>query len=139
MLQAVAEGKFNDLDNLITRRIPLEDFVEKGIKALVNEKDEHGVSPHSFPRSFLAPLISRSRFVVKILVYPGKRVVGWGVYSWSLIDVHRSAYECAHGYKRGTSFVALSSFELIMNHETASFISKHMTAFRLSVVTEEPC
>ena len=42
MLQAVAEGKFNNIDKLITRRIPLEDFVEKGIKALINEKDEHG-------------------------------------------------------------------------------------------------
>ncbi|KAI0752576.1 alcohol dehydrogenase GroES domain protein [Daedaleopsis nitida] len=41
MLQAVAEGKFGGLENLITRRIGLEDFVEKGIKALINEKDTH--------------------------------------------------------------------------------------------------
>ncbi|TBU63555.1 GroES-like protein [Dichomitus squalens] len=44
MLKAVAEGKFNGIENIITRRIGLEDFVEKGIKALVNEKDEQGES-----------------------------------------------------------------------------------------------
>ena len=42
MLKAVAAGKFGGLENLITRRITLEDFVEKGLKALINEKDEHG-------------------------------------------------------------------------------------------------
>ena len=42
MLRAVAEGKFNGLENLITRRIGLEDFVEKGIHALIHEKDQHG-------------------------------------------------------------------------------------------------
>ncbi|PIL28873.1 hypothetical protein GSI_08919 [Ganoderma sinense ZZ0214-1] len=41
MLKAVAAGKFNELENLITRRIWLEDVVEKGIKALMYEKDEH--------------------------------------------------------------------------------------------------
>lgn len=52
MLQAVAEGKFNDIDKLITRRIPLEDFVEKGIKALINEKDEHGQHIRSLTWTF---------------------------------------------------------------------------------------
>ncbi|KAM5545885.1 hypothetical protein V8D89_000011 [Ganoderma adspersum] len=42
VLEAVAAGKFNRLENLITRRITLEDFVEKGIKALMYKKDEHG-------------------------------------------------------------------------------------------------
>ena len=42
MLRAVAAGKFNGLENLITRRITLEDFVDKGMKALIYEKDEHG-------------------------------------------------------------------------------------------------
>nr|VWO99721.1 F-box and WD domain protein [Ganoderma boninense] len=42
MLKAVAAGKFGGLENLITRRITLEDFVEKGLKALISEKDEHG-------------------------------------------------------------------------------------------------
>ncbi|KAI0704212.1 alcohol dehydrogenase GroES domain protein [Cerioporus squamosus] len=41
MLDAVAEGKFKGLENLITRRIGLEDFVEKGIHALIHEKDQH--------------------------------------------------------------------------------------------------
>ena len=44
MLQAVADGKITGLDVLITRRIPFEDFIEKGINALINEKDEHGSS-----------------------------------------------------------------------------------------------
>ena len=46
MLRAVAEGRFNlnGLESLITRRISLEDFVEKGIKALIHEKDKHGES-----------------------------------------------------------------------------------------------
>ncbi|RPD60647.1 alcohol dehydrogenase GroES domain protein [Lentinus tigrinus ALCF2SS1-7] len=41
MLRAVAEGKFKGLENLITRRIGLEDFVDKGIHALIHEKDQH--------------------------------------------------------------------------------------------------
>nr|VWP01421.1 Aspartyl proteinase [Ganoderma boninense] len=42
MLEAVAAGKFDGLENLITRRITLEELVEKGIKALMYEKDEQG-------------------------------------------------------------------------------------------------
>ncbi|KAM5546076.1 hypothetical protein V8D89_000202 [Ganoderma adspersum] len=41
MLDALRQGHFGDLSSLITRRIPLEDFVEKGIKALLHEKDQH--------------------------------------------------------------------------------------------------
>ncbi|KAI0773007.1 alcohol dehydrogenase GroES domain protein [Trametes elegans] len=55
LIQAVAEGKFEGLDTLITRRIGLEDVVDKGIKALINEKDEHVkilVSPDVKPGSF---------------------------------------------------------------------------------------
>ncbi|EIW53227.1 alcohol dehydrogenase GroES domain protein [Trametes versicolor FP-101664 SS1] len=50
MLDAVADGRFpvDGLESLVTRRIPLEDLVEKGIKALLHETDKH----------------------VKILVYP---------------------------------------------------------------------
>ena len=44
MLEALGQGRFGDLSNLITRRIPLEDFVEKGMKALIHEKDQHGTS-----------------------------------------------------------------------------------------------
>ncbi|KAH9925051.1 alcohol dehydrogenase GroES domain protein [Epithele typhae] len=44
VLQALAEGKFPGLESLITRRIGLEDCLEKGILALINEKDEHGKS-----------------------------------------------------------------------------------------------
>lgn len=47
MMNAIADGTFpvDGMDSLITRRIPLEDLVEKGIKALLYEKDEHGVWP----------------------------------------------------------------------------------------------
>lgn len=43
LLQSVAEGNFADLTTLITRRIPLEDLVDKGIMALIHEKHEHGL------------------------------------------------------------------------------------------------
>ncbi|KAH9848120.1 alcohol dehydrogenase GroES domain protein [Lenzites betulinus] len=43
MMNAIADGTFpvDGMESLITRRIPLEDLVEKGIKALLHEKDEH--------------------------------------------------------------------------------------------------
>ena len=44
MLEAVADGKFDGIEKLITRRISLEDFVEKGINALIHERDEQGLS-----------------------------------------------------------------------------------------------
>ncbi len=44
LLQAIAQGKFSDMTSLITRRIPLEDLVDKGIMALIHEKHEHGPS-----------------------------------------------------------------------------------------------
>ncbi|KAI0761327.1 alcohol dehydrogenase GroES domain protein [Trametes elegans] len=58
LIQAVAQGKFEGLETLVTRRIGLEDVVDKGIKALINEKDEHVkilVSPDLKPgrRSYL--------------------------------------------------------------------------------------
>ncbi|PCH37496.1 alcohol dehydrogenase GroES domain protein [Wolfiporia cocos MD-104 SS10] len=52
LLQAVAAGKIKGLDELVTRKIALEDFVEMGIKALINEKNKH----------------------IKILVHPQKRL-----------------------------------------------------------------
>lgn len=39
LLQAVAGGKLTGLEDLITRKIALEEFVDKGIKALIEEKD----------------------------------------------------------------------------------------------------
>ncbi|RPD75903.1 alcohol dehydrogenase GroES domain protein [Lentinus tigrinus ALCF2SS1-7] len=41
LLQTVAQGKFADLTSLITRRIPMEDLVDRGIMALIHEKHEH--------------------------------------------------------------------------------------------------
>ena len=42
MLGAVAAGKFKGIEKLITRKIAMEDLVEKGIMALLHEKDKHG-------------------------------------------------------------------------------------------------
>ncbi len=68
MLDAVAEGKFKGLEDLITRRIGLEDFVEKGIRALIHEKDQHG------SRSLLSLICSvANKITVKILVHPSQR------------------------------------------------------------------
>ncbi|KZT08048.1 alcohol dehydrogenase GroES domain protein [Laetiporus sulphureus 93-53] len=39
LIQAVADGKFPGLEELITRKIVLDDLVEEGIKALINDKD----------------------------------------------------------------------------------------------------
>ncbi|KAI0725437.1 alcohol dehydrogenase GroES domain protein [Fomitopsis betulina] len=49
LINAVAEGRFSNLEELITRRIALDDFVEKGIKTLIADKDTQ----------------------IKILVHPG--------------------------------------------------------------------
>ncbi|KAH9903230.1 L-threonine 3-dehydrogenase [Cubamyces lactineus] len=64
ILQAMAEGKLGDLRSLITARVPLEDFVEKGVKALANEKDKHGMTAHD--RS----LAGADAPIVKILIRP---------------------------------------------------------------------
>ncbi|KZT69314.1 alcohol dehydrogenase GroES domain protein [Daedalea quercina L-15889] len=40
VLKAVSEGRIPGLEELITRKIGLDDFVEKGIKALIAEKDK---------------------------------------------------------------------------------------------------
>ena len=44
LLQAVGQGYFAGLENLITRKIGLEDLVDKGIKGLIHEKDEMGTN-----------------------------------------------------------------------------------------------
>lgn len=38
----MAAGKLTGVEELITRKIDLEDVVDQGILALVNEKDKHG-------------------------------------------------------------------------------------------------
>ena len=40
MLEAVAAKKFKGIEKLITRKIAIEDLVEKGIMALLYEKDK---------------------------------------------------------------------------------------------------
>ena len=65
LLQSVAEGNFADLTTLITRRIPLEDLVDKGIMALIHEKHEHGLFISLCPHT-----LADGEVIVKILVHP---------------------------------------------------------------------
>ncbi|KAH7928019.1 alcohol dehydrogenase GroES domain protein [Leucogyrophana mollusca] len=41
MLEAVAAGRFAGLEGLITGKVALDDVVEKGFNALINDKDSH--------------------------------------------------------------------------------------------------
>ncbi|KAI0357734.1 NAD(P)-binding protein [Trametes cingulata] len=41
VLRAVEENRLGDLESLITQRASLEEFLEKGLMALINEKDQH--------------------------------------------------------------------------------------------------
>ncbi|OSD00992.1 GroES-like protein [Trametes coccinea BRFM310] len=68
VVEAVGQGKFDGLESLITRRIGFEDFVEKGIKALLHEKDQHGESP--LLSLYGATANKSSVRIVKILVSP---------------------------------------------------------------------
>jgi hypothetical protein len=42
VIEAVAAGKFGGIEDLITAKIPIDDVVEKGFKALLNDKAAHG-------------------------------------------------------------------------------------------------
>ena len=48
LIKVVAEGKIPKLEELITRKITFDDFVEKGIKALLEEKDSQSASEAFF-------------------------------------------------------------------------------------------
>ncbi|KAI0357735.1 L-threonine 3-dehydrogenase [Trametes cingulata] len=65
VIQAVADGRFDNLESLITRRVALEDFLEKGLGALMNEKDQHG-KPCGRPSHFLGTHFDP----VKVLIHP---------------------------------------------------------------------
>jgi hypothetical protein len=71
MLEAVAAGKFKGIEKLITRKIPIEDLVEKGILALLHEKDKHGENLNYLTLTALAfRLLMYLNSAVKILVHP---------------------------------------------------------------------
>jgi hypothetical protein len=53
LLEAMAAGKISGIEELITRRVAIEDVVEKGFLTLVNDKDSQG--KHSL-RSIIATL-----------------------------------------------------------------------------------
>jgi hypothetical protein len=42
VLQLLGEGKFKDIEKLITRKIKIDDIVEDGLKRLIREKDRQG-------------------------------------------------------------------------------------------------
>lgn len=44
LLAAVGSGKIPGIEDLITRRIALEDLVEKGFNALIHDRDAHSQS-----------------------------------------------------------------------------------------------
>lgn len=67
MLEAVASGKIKGMEEFITRKIAIEDLVEKGIMALLHEKDKHSQIP--FTLTILHPLMHLN-LTVKILVHP---------------------------------------------------------------------
>lgn len=81
MLDAVADGRFpvDGLESLVTRRIPLEDLVEKGIKALLHETDKHGEWFSYFWIYSTTDLTGSWCFsAVKILVYPDLKPIASG-------------------------------------------------------------
>lgn len=44
LLEAIASGKIKGIEELITRRVALEDLVEQGLLTLLNDRDSHGMS-----------------------------------------------------------------------------------------------
>ena len=68
MLEAVAAKKIKGIEKLITRKIAIEDLVEKGIMALLHEKDKHG-QYINFQLNNLGSLMHLNS-AVKILVHP---------------------------------------------------------------------
>lgn len=44
VLKLLGEGKFPNIEKLITRKIKLDDVVEDGLKRLISEKDRQGQS-----------------------------------------------------------------------------------------------
>ena len=64
-MEAVAAGKFQGLEKLVTKKIDLKDLVEDGIKALITEKDKQS--------KFMlmnVDILCPEPLVVKILVSP---------------------------------------------------------------------
>ncbi|KAF8961445.1 chaperonin 10-like protein [Flammula alnicola] len=66
VLEAVAAGKIPGIEDLITRKIAIEDVVEQGIMALLHQKDKQGKMHRQTPFA----LFSETRPLVKILVHP---------------------------------------------------------------------
>ncbi|EKM78295.1 hypothetical protein AGABI1DRAFT_41723 [Agaricus bisporus var. burnettii JB137-S8] len=69
VLSLIASGKIKGLDELITKRISLDDVVEEGFKKLLSEKDKHG----QYTYMFFDNLSLSAGLTVKILVHPGSR------------------------------------------------------------------
>jgi hypothetical protein len=42
VISMIASGKLKGIEELITKRISLDDIVDEGIKKLLSEKDKHG-------------------------------------------------------------------------------------------------
>ena len=62
MLQAVAAGKFEGLEDMITKEIHLEDVVEQGIKVLASDKSQGELLKHLLKiRTGLTSIANQSR------------------------------------------------------------------------------
>ena len=68
MLKALGQGRFGDLSSLVTKRVPLQEFVENEIKALIYEKDQPGMSALQWMNQENALLLTI--LPVKILLHP---------------------------------------------------------------------
>jgi len=66
VLQLLEEGKFGNIEGLITKKIKIDNVVEEGLKCLINEKDKQGQKFLYLFRN----LYSRCICSVKILVSP---------------------------------------------------------------------
>ena len=42
VLQLLEEGKFGNIEGLITKKIKIDNVVEEGLKCLINERDKQG-------------------------------------------------------------------------------------------------
>ncbi|KAI0819877.1 NAD-P-binding protein [Trametes gibbosa] len=67
LIQAISDGKFSNLEDLITRRVSLEEYKEKGLSALLHEKDQHGECTYI---PFALQDIKTDLLLVKVFIHP---------------------------------------------------------------------
>ncbi|CCM00820.1 uncharacterized protein FIBRA_02862 [Fibroporia radiculosa] len=104
ILQAVAEGKLHGLNDLITKRIRLEDLMEEGIQTLIKDKDRQiKILVHPDRNAMIPP-----RFILSTLAFAlGLGLTAYGAqqtFSWmsEYPDLYEASIaELQDGLKRG--------------------------------------